>query len=149
MRSPMKAHRGLNEMTKSPDMYHFKYESRDSPQIDTFSRRNMGTLSSQRSSSLTNLDSWKHTQFDDYHDEEGLQSSRSGFSSSQGIRDAVYAEWLEKKQKKLKEAVRKKVEEKKKEAEKIKEKEEKEFLVKFERNNCFCGVPFLEICLYY
>lgn len=128
----MKAHRGLNEMTKSPDMYHFKYESRDSPQINTFSRRNMGTLSSQRSSSLTNLDSWKNTQFDDYHDEESLQSSRSGFSSSQGIRDAVYAEWLEKKQEKLKETVRKKVEEKKKEAEKMKQKEEKEVLVKFE-----------------
>jgi hypothetical protein len=116
----MKAHKSLNEMTK-PDVYNFKYESRDSPQNDTFSR------SKGRSSSLTDLNSWKNSQFD--HDEESLDSSRSGFTSSRGIRDAVYAEWLQKKRGKLKEAVRKKVEEQKKEEEKIKEKREQEVLV--------------------
>ena len=120
-RSPMKAHRALDEMTKSPDMYNFKYESRDSPQYNTFAKG--------KSSSLTDLSNWKNTEFD--HDEESLDSSRSGFTSSRGIRDAVYAEWLQKKQGKLKEAARKKVEEKKKEEEKIKEKQEKEILVKF------------------
>ena len=121
-RSPMKAHRALNEMTKSPDMYNFKYESRDSPQTDTFAR------SKGRSSSLTDLSSWKNSEFE--HDEESVDSS--GFTSSRSIRDAVYADWLQKKKGKLKETVKKKVEEKRKEEEKIKEKQEKEILVKFE-----------------
>ena len=116
----MKAHKALNEMAKSPDMYNYKYESRDSPQNDTFS------TSKGRSSSLTDLSGWKSTRSDE--DEGSLGSS--GFPSSRGIRDAVYAEWLQKKQGKLKEAARKKVEEKKKEEEKIKEKQEKEILVK-------------------
>ena len=111
-------------MTKSPDMYNYKYESRDSPQNDFFSS------SKGRSSSLTDLSGWENTRSD--HDEDSLDSS--GFTSSRGIRDAVYAEWLQKKQGKLKEAARKKVEEKKKEEEKIREKQEKEILVKFERN---------------
>ena len=123
----MKAHRGLDEMTKSPDLYSFKYESRDSPQTDTFFK-GKGNLTGQRSASLTDLSSWKNTQFEKSH--EDLESSSSGFASSRGIRDAVYAEWLEKKRGKLKDAVRKKVEEKQKEEEKIKEKQEKEILVK-------------------
>ena len=129
----MKAHKALNEMTKSPDIYNFKYESRDSPQNDTFAR------SKGRSSSLTDLNSWKNTEFD--HDEDSLDSSRSGFTSSRGIRDAVYAEWLQKKHGKLKEAVKKKVEEKKREEEKIKEKQEKEILVKLQPND-FLNNPY-------
>ena len=110
-------------MVKSPDMYNFKYESRDSPLNDTFAR------SKGRSSSMTDLNGWKNNEFEGYREEESLDSSRSGFNSSRGIRDAVYAEWLERKREKLKEAVRKKVEEKKKEEEKLKEKQEKEIMV--------------------
>lgn len=122
--SPMKAHKGLHEMTKSADTYNhdFKYESRDSPQQDAFLR------SKGKSLSLTDFSKWENAQF--YHDDEdNLDNSRSGFTSSRCIRDAVYREWLQKKQGILKETVRKKVEEKKREKEKIKEKQEKEMLV--------------------
>lgn len=125
----MKAEKRLEEMTKSPELYDFHYDSRDTPQNLRYTSGN-GGLSAKRSSSLTNLDDWRNTGSDEDKDDiDGLESWRSGFTSSSSIRQAVYNEWLGRKQQGLKDKSRKKVEEKKKEEEKLKEKEERQLSV--------------------
>ncbi|XP_046850216.1 microtubule-associated protein 9-like isoform X2 [Xenia sp. Carnegie-2017] len=116
IRSPMKAHKAVEEMTKSPHRYEFLYESRDSPQTDPFFNYK------ERVATITNLQSAV--------DEDDVVGGRSNFTSSRVIRDAVYSQWLQEKEKKKKEVHRKKVEEKRKEAEKIKAKLEKEVMAR-------------------
>ena len=112
----MKAHKAVEEMTKSPHRYEFLHESRDSPQTDPFFNYK------ERLATTTNLQSAV--------DEDDVVGGRSNFTSSRVIRDAVYSQWLQEKEKKKKEVHRKKVEEKRKEDEKIKAKLEKEVMVR-------------------
>lgn len=125
--TPLKAEKRLEEMTKSLELYNFQHERRGTPQKNELSEEK-GSPSIKRSSSLTNVNNRRTNQFegDNKYDEDSLESWQSGYTSSRNIREAAFNEWLERKQKGLKEKVKKKVEQDKEEEEKLKEKQERE-----------------------